>query len=899
MNARTPSTHTLTSRTKRCLCQHVALQIAMIAFAGTCVPIFAQTSPTQEPPAQSDQPTPTTPPADPAPQTADQQAQQPQLTFAASREPDFSAAQRLRLARILTRTVLMDLRMNAEPSKDDYTLAAIMLKDISSITPDDTQVIRRWIDTAHAAGDEDMVLEATRALVKADPSDTVALLRVLTQRFSQIQIAKDRLAAYEQFLDRAGTIDASVRSRIALDAAMLARDMGDETKFVSLLTKSTQLDSTNKNAAFLAFVYYSQRTPDDMGRLELLNNLLLADPLDPSVHIQIRDLLASNASWAAATRFHNIAKRILDARQASDITDEVETSCLTMNSEGPAKSLADITQELTLARDRQRAVFDQRKKADEALNAIAPEDVRLMLPIEECRAVAAHAADNRDTLSASMSDMAKTAGRSIEVLQDQTRRSAELQEAEATEQVVETIYRLTMWRFLFNLETEFAKTVAVQVSDKMAQDDPRRERFNPWIALRSGDAHAALSQSQNLINAQLDDEWTTICHALALESLGNTSDAADLFRAFASATPLTPLGSWSYWKAQSLKPQPQTDLAKSMARYCTTSIPQWMDLMITNVDGFERLSARQPFTSSVLPIPELTISIRNTSPIPLGIGADRTINSRLLVGPRLDGAHALPPELIKAEVLEANQRLRLLPGEDFLVSFAPDETILGWAIDSVCHQTSRLRYRTLQGFEIDKDGIRYAPKGCLDIDANTLSISPLEDAQIEVQSLIQRVLSEAEPRVPSLLLGSRLQLAAILQNPNNNAMNQDVQNLLRAWAARYASSAPLVRALILCELPGPSDFQMKTILDEVASKDPDPFSLRWFLFTHVADPENPILASAIASTDPLLSMVASLQQARLNTPQKTYSRFGVKGLLAKDQPPENAEPPAPVPAPAK
>ncbi len=884
---------TLTNRMKLLLRQHSTLPVVLLALAGTCVPVYAQPPATDQQPAEQPAQQPEGQPA--------AQGQQVELTFAPAREPDISEQQRLRLARVLTRTVLMDLRMNAEPTKDDYTLAAVMLKDITKIVPADPQAIRRWIEAAHAAGDEEMVIEATRALVKVDPADTVAQLRLLTRRFSQIQIAKDRLAAYEQFMDKAGTVDSSVRSRLALDAALLARDMGSEDKFVALLTKATQLDSTNKDAAFLAFAYFSQRSPDDMGRLELLSNLLMADPLDASVHIQIRDLLASRGAWAAAERFHAIAIRILDAKRVSGIEQDVETLCLQMNARSPARALASITERLTIQRDMQRAVFDQKKKGDEALAAVAPEDVRLAIPLEECRLVAAHASDNRDALSASLADMAKSAGLAIEILQDATRRPPEIDEAQAQEEVIETIYRLTMWRLLTNSEVEFAKSVALQVTEKMAADDLRRERFVPWISLRSGDAQAALSKSQELIDAELDDEWTLVCNSLAHEAINAanagaaSSNTTEKLRTLGSIAPLTPLGAWANWKAGAIKPEAESETAKAMTKYCKSTIPQWMDLMITNVDGFQRLSASQPFSAEVMSNTSLTISFRNTSPIPLGLGADRTINSRLLVGPRLDGAHALPSQFIQPEVLEANQRLRLMPGEELKVMFWPAEAALGWAMESVCDQTSRLRFRALQGFEIDDKDIRYAPAGCLDVDANTMSVAPLEDAHLDAPALTERVLRAGEARVPALLLASRLRFAILAAGPNANMMGPEVQTLLRAWAARFAGSAPLLRALTLCELPGPADWQMQSIIDEVARRDTDPLSLRWFIFTRVSDPADPILATAITSSDPVLSQVATLQQARLNAGARTYSKFGVKGLLTTDDKVDAEAPAAAVP----
>jgi hypothetical protein len=62
----------------------------------------------------------------------------------------------------------------------------------------------------------------------------------------RLQYADARLSAYDKLLGpRGDALDPAVRSRLAFDAALLARDHGDEARFLDYLTTSTTLDPTN------------------------------------------------------------------------------------------------------------------------------------------------------------------------------------------------------------------------------------------------------------------------------------------------------------------------------------------------------------------------------------------------------------------------------------------------------------------------------------------------------------------------------------------------------------------------------------------------------------------------------------------------------------------------------
>src|SRR5262245_39862630 len=152
------------------------------------------------------------------------------------------------IASQLERLALLDLRAVESPSAGDFAITEAILAIAQELAPGDTQIVRRRIEAAWNAGDNDALLDATRRIVELDPDDTVAQLRLITAKIGQVQVAQERLRLYEAFLGPKGeALDPSIRSRLALDAALLQRERGDEPGFVEKLKLAARLDSTNKD----------------------------------------------------------------------------------------------------------------------------------------------------------------------------------------------------------------------------------------------------------------------------------------------------------------------------------------------------------------------------------------------------------------------------------------------------------------------------------------------------------------------------------------------------------------------------------------------------------------------------------------------------------------------------
>ena len=123
---------------------------------------------------------------------------------------------------LVRRAAILDLRLHESPAPIDYELTANLLSIASDLDPTNAEYARDMAQASWLAGDQSLMLEATRRVIKIDPKDSVAQLRLISAKINEKQTLEERKALYDRFLSDAGkSIDPSVRSRLALDAALL------------------------------------------------------------------------------------------------------------------------------------------------------------------------------------------------------------------------------------------------------------------------------------------------------------------------------------------------------------------------------------------------------------------------------------------------------------------------------------------------------------------------------------------------------------------------------------------------------------------------------------------------------------------------------------------------------
>ena len=165
--------------------------------------------------------------AQPAASDAAREAQQTDQRAA------YETTLRRAVATRLARQAIFLARAVQDPSLEDFRAAALTLGEAIELDPSRPELTRLQIDAFRTAEDDEGVLEATGRLVRQDPRDTAAQLRLITDRIGSLQRIEDRIAAYKNLLGADGErLDASIRSRLAFDAALLTRELGDEDGFM-------------------------------------------------------------------------------------------------------------------------------------------------------------------------------------------------------------------------------------------------------------------------------------------------------------------------------------------------------------------------------------------------------------------------------------------------------------------------------------------------------------------------------------------------------------------------------------------------------------------------------------------------------------------------------------------
>jgi hypothetical protein len=130
-----------------------------------------------------------------------------------------------------SRAVLVDLRLGDAPTPDDYELAARLFAIVAELAPADAELAR--LETAARSGRATRACssDATARVVSLDPRDTVAQLRLITARIGKKQTVEERLALYERLTGpRGAALDPTIRSRLALDAALITAKRATSTR---------------------------------------------------------------------------------------------------------------------------------------------------------------------------------------------------------------------------------------------------------------------------------------------------------------------------------------------------------------------------------------------------------------------------------------------------------------------------------------------------------------------------------------------------------------------------------------------------------------------------------------------------------------------------------------------
>ena len=805
---------------------------------------------------------------------------------ASDRAADEQKAASELVSRALVRIGLIDLRAQDQPGTDDYAIASALLGIARELTPDDANLVRRQIEAERAAGHEQQVMQLTRELVRLDPADTVAQLRLLSWNASQKQTAEERLAVYDIYLGPEGQKaikDPAVRSRLALDAALLQRELGNEKEFVRLLSLATSLDSSNKEAAALAAAFYQERRSDPVANLELALNLLRADPIDPNLHFAVASALANHGVFDQSQRFHNNARRLIAADGVTqDAGIETEGSVLIWQTMGPERLVSIFERQLFVQREAARLQIEQLENLGQPLEGVTkPEDIRLPIYSERIRALAALAAKDEVVVERSLQDLAASVRPELEALRERMNSPSAQEDPQLMNSLISRATsistELVVARLIAGKESQAAARDFEQMRPLLEQAAQAQvDVLNSFVMLRQGRVEEAIAKFEPL--AQIST-LGSVGLGLSLEVAGRNEEAAEAFRKAATFSPVSPVGAYARSKYKSLTGQELVYSEHTAAmRRVSEDVPRWFDQIAADPNRFMAMTAK--LTRAMLDPyeqPVIELNIRNTAPIALAVGSDRPINSRLMISPSMDIASYPLDSALQPEVADIQQRIRLTPGESMTLRIWPDPGLTGWIAELKSAHRVRNRWSLIQGFVIGQQQIYIPGPMCLSTETGQLTRRPDEQVRAPIADLIRQLELYEDTRLIGLLPTIR----AALSDPDHTgvkATQEQVGRIAGVLAARYPTLSRQAKLAVIALAPHSILAPGMEQLDQRLLAETDPTLLTAALVTRVKDAGNPALARAEASDDPVLANAARFLRTRLESEApKSFALMGSPG----------------------
>lgn len=797
-----------------------------------------------------------------------------------------------RVAKELVRLALLDLQATGQPEIRDYRIAAMMMEAAHELAPKDVDILRMMIDAWSEAGDRARVIAHTNTLVNLDGGDIVAQLRLISSGISSLQDVDQRLAAYDTLLGPKyeKKLDQSVRSRLALDAALLLREKGDSEGFGKRLGEATAWDSTNKDAASLAATFFSLRVDDPAGRFTLLINLLKADPFDPETHLAMARELAAGGAYKQSKRFYESFQNLMARRSQHVGTTELAEYQIVGWNVGGAEVLV---KEARLSVEQQRAEVEAKRRALIAIDAPQdqipdPENLRLPMETERVRVSAAAALGDEGQLDYAVAELETTFSRQIKVLQDPKKWPAGMTEDGARVKLLTTAAELVWLRLWTGRNWDQVGKALDDLSKNPRTDKDIVQRMKGWLKIREKEFDAA---EQLLLPLAEDDPLAAMGLALSAEMRGNKDEALRRYTAVYEANMGTLVGASARTRLTILTgkaplPAPLTTQLDELAR----GIPNWLEGMIVDPHRMVSVTAN-PVSNRIGSLDPIYLKIRivNLAPIPLGIGPDRPLNSTMLLVPRLSVGLRAVAAGNAATVVRLDRKLRLLPQESMEITVWADAGITGYIMDQFGTLAAELRWRLVQGFVVDEDGT-YLP-GPMNAYADSGSVlrEASSKSELTVESLVKFIDNGSIDDLAECLLVVK-GIAAQAEGQEGTVSKEDRELIAQSLAKRYSRLDGSGKLQMLAKLPGKALSGWLGPLDEAISKETDPAVLRLILLTRVVDAADPIFAVATSTPDARLTEVAGLMRARLESGGETLSRVGMK-------PPSGAKPETPPPAP--
>ncbi len=712
------------------------------------------------------------------------------------------------MADTLTSLATQSIRLAPSPTSSDYRFAALTLAIASELEPDEVERLRLLAAAWDQSGDYRRAVDVLRRVIELDPRDGPALLRVINARVRELQTADARLSAYEKLI-AAEQLPPGLRSRVALDAALLARETGDELGFIEKLTLATTLDVSNEDAARVYAQYYLEEGGDPIDRVDVLSNLILSAPLKSEHHHQLARELMRLGAFDGAKRWVRLAIAAETAAQTyrrfgavsnPTISNELqfdELLCV-WNADGPlacVNRLRADARAVAQMREQQR-IFEERQGGNP--DTVPP--ALLHYRSEVLWFMLSAALNDRDATR----DIIQRIETWTEVVEQQMNGAIQADAEQAaregiTPESIEAYKRRQsaeqLWlRLLAGIEINKAVEQFTALRDAPGDDalDPDAlARFEGWLAVHDANAPEARAHLEPLADR---DPGALLGLGRLCELENDTDGAAGYYAKVIALDPSTGVAAYARTRIERVtgSPLPPTPLVERLNEKAGDLAPN-LGAMLEDPRAFVSIRAEH-VEPRIGPLgrPELDITLRNASRLTLGVGTEQSINPTLLLSPGFQGRGHEQVTSVEAESLWAGRRFSLAPGKEIRMRVWGGRGSVSRILDESLSTYATLRWRIIQGPVYLDDEYATGPN-CVSAQSDTLARFPFDMQAATATSLSEQLRLARGVALLEHVKGVAFriyQLNELVSEEERQSNRQDDSLLRAAMQARMDTMSP-------------------------------------------------------------------------------------------------------------
>ena len=559
----------------------------------------------------------------------------------------------LRVARLATQVNPLDV--------ESIEVGVALIETAAEIDPDNPDVWRAWIEMSIIADDPIMRRLGVKELLRLFPHETPLQLARLRDAVDTLNTASERELLYEKLLSNDGEtkLDAGVASRLAFDAAMLQRQLGNTQQFARWLAESVSLDPYFTDATAVAVGFFGDDSADAYRRVELLTSLMLANMRDVTTQVSLAELLMSFGAYKSASRVYDIA--------------------LADNAGNPSAIPNDLISDIVMAHWAAREI-------DEAFEIISKrqresdERFRNNIRAQESRATPLDLARVHAPLSPKLATVVAA------MYEGREKKESELALRSALDSFASLLLTLENRTDVPSLRVTLkdislqAAWLSVWLGDLVEESnsfllkaatystvtEKEKNHINGWIALRNNDLVGA-ENSFNLVGHGNDSATAGLASVFLLRN--NEQDAARLFLKLARESAGTLIGIWSRNQLEKILGQ------KIVARAESVDLDTLIEAIPKSVDHYP-VDPTTTFTVRAKPVAEnvgpyepvlVEIELSNNGLLPMQIAQHGPIQPLILLNVEPQVVHERISSTIPI-IVPIDRKLILKPREKFTIT---------------------------------------------------------------------------------------------------------------------------------------------------------------------------------------------------------------------------------------